>query len=237
MKIPYRLLFTTSLILSIFTFSGCSNGEKKKNPYNLDIVNNIEDYYKSVEEDPDNQLIDLEGYIPYLVLDIRYATDNNFVGKQIYTAPKAYLRKPVAEALYEVQKELIEDGYGIKVYDAYRPYEATLLFYETYLDTTFVASPRTGSIHNKGCAVDLTIIDLMTGVELEMPTLFDEFTDRAATNFMDLPQHQIDNREKLISIMVKHGFQSYESEWWHFNFKERKKYKLMDLSFKELSEI
>lgn len=225
-----------SLFLTILFISGCSGGgEKKRNPYNLDIISDIESYNKSIEEDSDNELVDLEGYIPYLKLDIRYATDNNFVGQTIYTAPKAYLRKPVADALYRVQAELIEEGYGIKVFDAYRPYEATLLFYETYLDTTFVASPRTGSVHNKGCAVDLTIIDLISGLEIEMPTAFDDFTEQASIDFMDLPQHIIDNREKLISIMKRHGFDPYKAEWWHFNFRERAKYKLMNLSFKELS--
>ena len=225
------------VFLGAILMSGCSHSEKKRNPYGLDIISTVEAYQKSVADDPDNELIDLEGYIPYLVLDIRYATDNNFTGQTIYSAPKAYLRKPVADALYKIQSELIEDGYGIKVFDAYRPYEATVLFYETYHDTTFVASPRTGSVHNKGCAVDLTIIDLTSGLELEMPTPFDDFTEKAAIDYMNLSQSVIDNREKLISIMKKYGFEPYSAEWWHFNFKNRDKYKLLDLSFKELSNL
>ena len=223
------------ILLGAILLSGCFHGEKKRNPYGLDIINTVDAYQKSVTDDPDNELIDLEGYIPYLALDIRYATDNNFTGQTIYSAPKAYLRKPVADALYKIQSELIEDGYGIKVFDAYRPYEATVLFYETYHDTTFVASPLRGSIHNRGCAVDLTIIDLTSGLELDMGTPFDDFTEKAAIDYINLQKNVIDNREKLISIMKKYGFEPYSAEWWHFNFKERGKYKLLDLSFKELS--
>lgn len=206
------------------------------NTFGLDLVETMSEYKSSIKEDPDNELIDLEKYIPGIVLDIRYATENNFTKTKIYTQPKAYLRKPAAEALKRAQEELNKIGLGFKVYDAYRPYAATKYFYTVYHDTDFVADPRYGSIHNKGCAVDVSLVDLKTGEELQMPTPFDEFTDRARHTYNDLPQEALKNRAKLVEIMEKHGFNLLKSEWWHYNYHERSKYKLMNISFEELEK-
>ena len=130
-----------------------------------------EGYARSVRTNPEKALIDLEEFIPGIVLDIRYATTNNFTGEVIYDIAKAYARKPVAEALLRVQKDLSQQGLGIKIFDAYRPYRATVKFYEVYRDTTYVASPYRGSRHNRGCAIDMTLIDTSTGQELKMPTV------------------------------------------------------------------
>lgn len=234
MKTIVRFWYGWIILLSLVI--SC-NSTSKRNPYNLDVVNNLKDYRLSIGQDPDNELVDIEEIIENITLDIRYATEDNFTGEVIYTAPKAYLRRPVAEALKRVQQELNEEGLGLKVYDAYRPYEATIFFYEVYLDTTFVASPRTGSVHNKGCAVDVTLIYLDTSEELLMPTPFDDFTEKAAIDYMELPEEAIENRAKLISIMEKYGFSSYSAEWWHFNYNERSKYKITDLSFNELEKL
>ena len=137
------------------------------------------EYQSAVKSNPDKELINLEKFIPGLVLDIRYATTNNFTGEVIYTIPRAYARRPVAEAMKKAQAELKENGLGIKVFDAYRPYKATVKFYEVYKDTTYVASPYRGSRHNRGCAVDITLIDLNTGEELKMPTGYDSFKKEA----------------------------------------------------------
>jgi D-alanyl-D-alanine dipeptidase len=152
----------------------------------------------------------------------------------IYKSPKAYLRRPVAEALFKIEKELNSKGLGLKVYDAYRPYSATLKFYEVFPDTSFVASPRKGSRHNRGCAVDVTIIDLKTGKELEMPTSFDDFTEKASQSYMKLPENAIKNRKLLSEIMTKYGFVKYEPEWWHYDFKGWENFGLMDIPFEEL---
>jgi D-alanyl-D-alanine dipeptidase len=133
-------------------------------------------YLESVKRDPSKELVDLEKHIPGIVLDIRYATTNNFTGEKIYDIPKAYARKPVADALKRVQQDLSANGLGLKIFDGYRPYRATVKFYEVYRDTTYVASPYRGSRHNRGCAIDLTLIDLKTGEELKMPTGYDAFT-------------------------------------------------------------
>ena len=137
------------------------------------------EYLQSVKANPDKELINLETFVPGLVLDIRYATTNNFTGEKIYNLARAYSRKPVAIALKKIQADLKSQGLGIKIFDAYRPYKATVKFYEVYRDTTYVASPYRGSRHNRGCALDLTVIDLKTGEELRMPTGFDSFKKEA----------------------------------------------------------
>src|SRR3989339_1998824 len=176
MKIFKSILFAL-LLAAGMNLGGCKD---PKNPYGLDIVSTREAYLKSIAEDENNRLIDLEQYIPGVVLDIRYADTNNFTHKKIYTQPKAFLRKPAADSLLKIQRLLAEKGLGIKIYDAYRPYAGTLYFYDVYPDTTFVAAPWKGSIHNRGCAVDLSLINLTTGEELLMPTPFDDFSPAAS---------------------------------------------------------
>lgn len=209
----------------------------KHNPYNLQIINTIDEYRKWIEQSPQNTLINIEEYIPNIKLDIRYATENNFTKTQVYTQPKAYLIQPAAEALKKAQEELNKEGLGFVIYDAYRPYAATLYFKEVYHDTTFVASPRTGSIHNRGCAVDLALIDIKTGKYLKMPTEFDSFTEKAASGYMKLTPKQLRNREKLKNIMIQYGFSINADEWWHYNLKDSQKYPLIDISFEELDTL
>ena len=180
------------------------------------------------------ELIDLEKFIPGVVLDIRYATTNNFTKEKIYALSKAYARKPVAEALKNAQAEFVKQGVGIKIFDAYRPYSATVKFYEVYKDTTYVASPYRGSRHNRGCAIDMTLIDLKTGKELEMPTEFDSFKKEAwpSTPISDALVKK--NRDLIISVMSKYGFKVNSSEWWHFDFRGWEKFEVMDIDFEDL---
>lgn len=191
-------------------------------------------YLKSVKADPKKELVDLEKFIPGIVLDIRYATTNNFTGEKIYNLAKAYARKPVAEAVKRAQAELGKQGLGIKVFDAYRPYSATVKFYEVYKDTTYVASPYRGSRHNRGCAIDMTIINLKTGEELQMPTGYDSFKKEAwpSTPVSDPVIRK--NRQLIIDTMQKEGFKVNGSEWWHFDFIGWKNYEVMDIDFEKL---
>lgn len=193
-----------------------------------------QEYLGTLRNHPEKELINLKQFIPDLVLDIRYATENNFTGEQIYTLPMAYARKPVAEALKLVQAALMKEGLGIKIFDAYRPYRATVKFYEVYRDTTYVASPYRGSRHNRGCALDLTLVDRSTGKELKMPTGYDAFT-RAA--WPSTPVHDPEvrkNRAKLIAVMEENGFKVNASEWWHFDFQGWKHFEVLDIDFSEL---
>ena len=179
-------------------------------------------------------MVDLENFIPGIVLDIRYATTNNFTKEKIYNLAKAYARKPVAEALKKVQAYLSKQGLGVKIYDAYRPYKATVKFYEVYHDTTYVASPYRGSRHNRGCALDMTIINLKTKQELKMPTDYDSFSKEAwpTTPISDPVARK--NRELIINVMEEHGFKVNASEWWHFDFIGWRKFEVMDIDFEEL---
>lgn len=191
-------------------------------------------YAESVKSDATRELIDLEKYVPGIVLDIRYATTNNFTGEQIYDEPRAYARKPVADALRRIQGDLQKKGLGLKIFDAYRPYRATVKFYEVYGDTTYVASPYRGSRHNRGCAIDLTLIDMRTGKELKMPTGYDSFTKQAWPSTPVRDEEARNNRQTLIDAMEKHGFRVNASEWWHFDFIGWKKFEVLDIDFSEL---
>lgn len=220
--------------LLLGSLSVVAQDNTKKNPYDLPIISEQEAYMQSVAQNNAMQMIDLSQYIPDLVCDIRYATNDNFTGEIIYPVAAAYARKPVTEALKAVQVELAEIGLGLKIFDAYRPYAATLRFYEMYPDTLFVAAPWHGSRHNRGAAVDLTLIKLATGTELEMPTEYDNFTRRASPSCEDASHEAIKNRTFLIDIMQKNGFTVYFSEWWHYDFNGWEQFPLMDLSFEEL---
>jgi D-alanyl-D-alanine dipeptidase len=167
MKFLLTLLFSTSFIV------GLTQYKYGLQPVTYDV------YEGKVKGDSNLQLIDLEKFIPHVVLDIRYATTNNFTGEKIYNQPKAFAIRPVAESLKKAQEEFNTQGYGIKIFDAYRPYAAPVKFYEVYPDTTFVASPYRGSRHNRGCAIDMTLVDLKTGKELKMPTGYDAFVREA----------------------------------------------------------
>lgn len=196
----------------------------------------LEAYKKSVAADPKKELINLEKHIPGIVLDIRYATSNNFTGEVIYNLPRAYARKPVADALKGAQADFKAMGYGIKVFDSYRPYKATVKFYEVYKDTTYVASPYRGSRHNRGCAVDMTLVDLATGEELKMPTGFDSFKKEAWPSTPVSDPEIRKNRQVLIEVMKKWGFRVNGSEWWHFDFNGWSKYEILDIDFEELEK-
>ncbi len=206
-----------------------------QNKYGLTPVK-LEEYKQSVKANADNELVNLANHIPGVVLDIRYATTNNFTGEQIYTIPRAYARKPVAEALKKIQADLKPKGLGLKIFDGYRPYSATVKFYEVYRDTTYVASPYKGSRHNRGCALDLTLIDLKTGQELEMPTGWDSFKKEAWPSTPVADPKIRANRKLLIDVMEQHGFKVNSSEWWHFDFVGWQKFAVMDIDFKELEK-
>ncbi len=192
------------------------------------------EYQNSIAASSENELVNLSDFIPEIKLDIRYATNNNFTGKQIYRLARAYARKPVAESLKKIQADLKKQGLGLKIFDGYRPYSATVMFYETYHDTTYVASPYKGSRHNRGCALDLTVIDLKTGKELKMPTEYDSFKKEAWPSTPVSDPVIRSNRKTLIDAMEKHGFKVNSSEWWHFDFIGWQKFAVMDIDFEEL---
>lgn len=223
------------ILISILWFPTLLRGQdKKQNPYGLPILSDIQVYRDKCNESEVWCLVNLSDAIPGIILDIRYATGNNFTMSKVYTSAHAFLRKPAAEALAQVQADLAARGLALKVFDAYRPYAATLVFWDLIRDTLYVASPRQGSRHNRGCAVDVTLVDLKTGMEVEMPTEYDEFSVVASAAYPNVSEKAKANRQILIEAMANRGFKVMDSEWWHFDYEGWSRFDLMDLSFEEL---
>ncbi len=167
-----------------------------------------------------------------IITDVRYATTDNFTGKVLYPTDKVYLRKIVAEKLAEVNSYLKDNyNYRIKIFDGFRPISVQKLMWEIYPDNRYVADPKTGSRHNRGAAVDITIIDSL-GNELNMGTDYDNFTEMAHYDYQDLPDKVKNNRKLLREVMMKFGFEPLETEWWHFDYKDWKNYAIIDFEFK-----
>ena len=229
-----RLFLYSCYWLLLYSTTAALAQQTPVNKYGLKVVSDPAVYQKQVARDPRLKLVNLATFIPSIRLDIRYATANNFLGEPVYASAKAYLRQPVAQALKNVQADLNKQGLGLKIYDAYRPYRATVYFFEKLRDTVYLAVPWEGSRHNRGCTVDLTLIDLKTGEELPMPTPYDDFTKKANVHYQDLPAPIINNRRELIQAMAKHGFRVYSEEWWHYDFQDYKRYNLLDIPFENL---
>ncbi|HTK37721.1 MAG TPA: M15 family metallopeptidase [Pyrinomonadaceae bacterium] len=183
-------------------------------------------------------LVELTKLDKTIKLDIRYATTNNFVGKAVYTEARAFLQRPAAEALLRVQKKLKKQGLGLVIFDGYRPWAVTKLFWEVTPEDKrmFVADPAKGSKHNRGCAVDLSIYDLKTGQNLDMPSGFDEFTERASPNYTGGTEKERANRDLLRKLMEAEGFTVNSNEWWHFDHKDWEKYAIYDIAFSEIGK-
>lgn len=224
------------LIWVIFSTMFLLHAEAQSTEQKLTIINSIKDYQNQVKDDSLNKMVELKSLIPGIVYDLRYATTNNFMNRRMYPANTniTFLRLPVAKALQKVQEELNEKGLGLKIFDAYRPYSVTVKFWELVQDERYVATPAKGSGHNRGIAVDLTIINLKTREELDMGTGFDNFTDTAYHSFTKLTEEILQNRILLKSIMEKYGFRAYDTEWWHYYFANGDKFEVLDLDFKKL---
>lgn len=176
------------------------------------------------------EIVDLLSVDSTFVLDIRYATENNFTKVVLYPEARGKLRREAAESLAAVQRELKPMGLRLKIYDGYRPLSIQWKLWEVVPNEDFVANPKKGSRHNRGAAVDLTIIDSL-GNELEMPTGYDDFTPNASHEWMDLPECALKNRTLLKTIMINHGFLPIKSEWWHYDFKGWEQYDILDEPF------
>jgi D-alanyl-D-alanine dipeptidase len=170
-------------------------------------------------------------------LDIRYATRNNFLGRAVYKQLRAFLQRPAAEALARVNAALRKQGYGLVVFDGYRPWAVTKVFWDsTPVDKReFVADPGKGSRHNRGCAVDLTMFDLKSGQQVRMPSEYDEMTERSHINYQCATPEARRLRETLRTAMEAEGFVVYEAEWWHYDYKDWREYPILNLSFKEIA--
>ncbi len=170
-------------------------------------------------------MINVKKLNPKIRVDMRYATPNNFTHAVLYDAAVCLLNEPAAKRLARVQAKLQKQGLGLKVWDCYRPLSVQQKLWEIVPDERYVANPKSGSRHNRGASVDLTLVDA-SGNELLMPTRFDDFTEKASRDFMDLPAEAIKNRKKLQDAMESEGFIGLPTEWWHFDDPEWQSYAL-----------
>jgi D-alanyl-D-alanine dipeptidase len=181
-------------------------------------------------------LVELIALDPTIRLDIRYASTRNFLGTPLYSQARAFLQRPAAQALVRVERSLAAEGYGLAVHDAYRPWYVTRIFWDATPPELhrFVADPAQGSRHNRGCAVDLTLYSLKSGREVEMPSLYDETTERAYPTYGGGTTDQRRMRDLLRRHMEAEGFEVYEFEWWHFDYRDWKSYRIENVRFEDL---
>ena len=186
-----------------------------------------------------SDLVEFTKVDPSIHLDIRYATSNDFLGTPVYSQARAFLQRPAAEALLRIQKKLKPLGYGLLIHDAYRPWYVTKIFWDATPPEgkIFVADPAQGSRHNRGCAVDLTLYDLASGKPIEMPGTYDEMSPRSFPNYPGGTSLQRWHRDLLRRAMESEGFTVYESEWWHFDYKDWKEYPILNVPFEKLDSI
>lgn len=184
----------------------------------------------------ETDLAELTALDPTIHLDIRYASTRNFLGTPVYTQARAFLQRPAAEALVRAHRRLNQAGYGILVHDGYRPWWVTWVFWEATppAQHDFVADPAKGSRHNRGCAADITLYDLKSGAAVEMPSLYDEMSERAYPDYPGGTAEQRKLRGLLREAMEKEGFQVYEYEWWHFDYKDWRRYRVANVNFEAI---
>ena len=173
-----------------------------------------------------SDLVDVAKLDPKIRLEIRYATSNNFLGTPVYSSSRAFLQRPAARALLRAHRELLKQGYGLLIFDGYRPWYVTKIFWDATPPEKhdFVADPAQGSRHNRGCAVDLTLYDLKTGREIEMTGGYDEMSERSYPTYTGGTPEQRARRDLLRREMEKQGFTVFPSEWWHFDYRDWKEY-------------
>lgn len=182
------------------------------------------------------ELVQLDSTIK---LDIRYATSNNFLGTPVYTQERAFLQRPAAEAVLRAHHELKAQGYGLLIHDGYRPWYVTKIFWDATPDDKkiFVADPAEGSKHNRGCAVDLSLYDFKTGMEVKMPSGYDEMTDRAFADYAGGTPEERARRALLRQAMEKQDFKVNPKEWWHFDYRDWKQYPILNVKFEDLGQF
>ena len=178
----------------------------------------------------EHAMVNIKDLIPSAQISLAYASTENFTKSKLYLCNKCFLRYKIAKALQKIQYELQSQGFKLKFFDCYRPYSVQKLLFEKFPVKGYVASPVGGSIHNRGLAVDLTIID-KNGKELEMGTPFDDFSVKARHSYIDLADTILKNRLFLKNLMIKYGFSPIRSEWWHYNYRPTHRYPIINDEF------
>lgn len=233
------VVFLLSLLLSLGVTApaGGSAPPAPRNQYGLPVVEQRELYRRQVAADAQSSFVDLAGFIPTIVVDSSYASDDNPVGAPLYDDDRAYLRLRVALALREAQRRLAARGVGLLVYDAYRPYSATLRLWDAVRDSAYAAPPSSGSRHNRGAAVDVGLVSLSSGRPLRMPTAYDVFSPKAAHGYVSLPAAVSARRRLLRATMERAGFVALPEEWWHYDYRGWARYPLLDVGHAALGAV
>lgn len=220
------------ILTLLCAFLSQANAQKiPVNKYGLAVLSTRQQYDQLIKADSNQLLVNLEHYIPGIQKDVRYATTNNFTKQKLYTKTDIYMRLPAAKALKAVQEVLRKKGYGLLIYDAYRPYHVTEAMFKIVPNDLYAADPRKGSGHNRGVAVDLSMVNLKTNKPVAMPTDFDDFTSKAHQNYNPADPVVAANRKLLRDTMNRFGFKGSTTEWWHYYLPDYKKYPLMDIFF------
>lgn len=231
----------TAVLVFILAFAIYSNAQLnaiKPNEYGLSVINIKQDYFTSTQQEPQKKMVLLNGYLIYAKYDWKYATINNFTQQILYKNPAAYVRIQAAQALQLIEIDLKEQGIGLLIFDAYRPYSVTKKMWEAVPDESYAANPAKGSNHNRGAAIDVSLYNLQSGDPLQMPTLFDDFSEKAHHNYMQLPQEILTNRSILKNIMTKYGFMALETEWWHYYLPNAaSRFELLDFNFRQIRRL
>jgi D-alanyl-D-alanine dipeptidase len=238
------VLLAVLLFASAAGLAGAKPQERQEQGFHITPVRPVEELRReALQASPPPQpaglrspeLVDLASLDGSIRFDIRYAGSNNFMGTPFYTEARAFLQRPAAEALLRVQLDLAKQGYGLVVYDAYRPWYVTKMFWEgtPLAMRRFVADPAIGSRHNRGCAVDLSLYRLSTGDSVEMPSAYDEMSERAYAEYAGGTAEQRRMRDLLRSSMEREGFVVLPLEWWHFDYSSCD-YPVMNIPFKDL---
>ncbi|HCL83969.1 MAG TPA: peptidase M15 [Chitinophagaceae bacterium] len=235
-KAGIKPAFLTGIFLAVSCW--LSAQQLPVSPYGLPFINSVSFYRESLINHPEKQMVSLSD-IPGIILDLRYASHNNFMLRNLYpeNTITTFLRKPVYRALKRVARDLAGQGLVLVIFDAYRPYGVTEELWRTVPDERYAANPAKGSGHNRGIAVDLTMADAKTQQRVPMPTGFDNFSDTANQDFMGLDTKQLANRELLKKEMKKYGFIPLSTEWWHFSWPNPENFEVLDLDFEELSRL
>ena len=208
-KIAFLLRVVLSFCFaSLLTLVSCKSTylTSNKSPILLDIT----------KEADSNAFVNLRNYSNDFVFDMKYATADNFLKEKVYPCDECFLRVKTVKALLEANKSFLKKGYKIKLYDCYRPKAIQKKMFQLVPDPNFVANPKKGSIHNRGGAVDISLVDSL-GVEVNMGTKFDFFGEEASHNYQNLSNEILANRKFLKEIMIQNNFRIFESEWWHYN--------------------
>jgi len=214
--------------------STAANNDSLPNIYHLKVLNQSSEMKASIKASEFNKMVDIKRIIPDIRLELTYTTPENFMHTVLYSpTTTTFLRLPAALALKKVQDALRKENLSLKIWDAYRPYNVTLKMWDLIHDDRYVADPAKGSGHNRGIAVDLTIVSLKDGKELDMGTGFDNFTDSAHQDYIKLSENVLNNRKLLRNLMVENGFAIFPTEWWHYYYSEGQ-FDILDFSFEDL---